>query len=283
MLSPKKKTTTVCKPTIIINMDMQEEDRNKKMVVYCIENKISGKKYVGITKNKLRQRVVGHRTCCNRGFKTAIYDAIRSIGEENFKVYVLQQCESEDELAKAELSWIKELGCSTTENGYNILTDEYIFSKARKGAKNKEKHKKSLSERMLRLRDEYLELHQKDWVVVSPSGDIIEITNLQKFCRENKIDAPNMVKLTTTNKGRFHKGWQCFKKEDFGESKVLKFYNGLRIYFDDGGIEEFVGSSKKYCKVKGHNFSWFSNFRNGKIKTYKNIVKMEKVYIENGL
>lgn len=261
-------------------MDMQEEDKNKKMVVYCIENKASGKKYVGITKNKLRQRIIGHRTCCKRGFKTAIYDAMRSIGEENFKIYILQQCESEEALVKAELSWIKKLRSSTTENGYNILTDEYIFGKTTKGKKISEKRKKKLSERMLRLRDEYLELHQKDWVVVSPSGDIIEITNLQKFCRENKIDAPNMVKLTTTNKGHFHKGWQCFKKEEFDESKVLKFYNGFRVYFDDGRVEEFVGSFKKYSEINSYDLSALCKLKKGKAARVKNIIKIEPDYID---
>jgi hypothetical protein len=105
-------------------------------------------------------------------------------------------------------------------NGYNILTQEYTFNQTKAGIPSSKEHKKILSDRMYKLREEYIKIHQKEWVVIDPSGKIQEIVNLQKFCRENDLDPPNMVKITTFRKNSFNKGWQCFKKKSFQKIKL---------------------------------------------------------------
>lgn len=54
------------------------------------------------------------------------------------------------------------------------------------------------------------EKFQLKWIVVSPQGDKINITNLRKFCIQNNLDQGNMVKVS---KGilKKHKEWTCFK------------------------------------------------------------------------
>lgn len=45
-----------------------------------------------------------------------------------------------------------------------------------------------------------------EWVFISPKGEIVNIYNLRKFCRENKLDQGSMVNV---HKGirNHHKGW----------------------------------------------------------------------------
>ncbi|AUR89306.1 hypothetical protein NVP1122B_15 [Vibrio phage 1.122.B._10N.286.46.F8] len=51
------------------------------------------------------------------------------------------------------------------------------------------------------------EAHAKSWVAISPEGEIVNIYNLRKFCRDNKIDSPGMH-AAMTGKKLEHKGWR---------------------------------------------------------------------------
>lgn len=260
-------------------MELSNLDKNKKMIVYCIENKINNKKYIGITKNTLKSRISGHRSKYKKGNKTAIYDAIRSLGENNFNVYVLKECTSEQELVESEIYFINKLKSSISEHGYNILTDKYIFSKSRIGKHSSQNQRKKLSQRMMALKEEYLKLHEKEWVVIDPKGKIFYIKNLQKFCRDNNLDAPNMVKQTTGKTKSLYKGWQCFKKEFFSEDKIKKFLNGIKIYFENNDTEIFNGSILQYAIKNNYDNSCLQKLRKNKIKKYKNIIKIERISI----
>ena len=48
----------------------------------------------------------------------------------------------------------------------------------------------------------------KEWLIITPAGEKISITNLHKYCREHDIDQGNMVAVS---KGRLkqHKGYKC--------------------------------------------------------------------------
>ena len=48
----------------------------------------------------------------------------------------------------------------------------------------------------------------KDYSFINPQGELIQVHNLHKFCRENKLDQRNM---NAVNKGKTksHRGWKC--------------------------------------------------------------------------
>lgn len=48
------------------------------------------------------------------------------------------------------------------------------------------------------------ETRQKKYILTNPNGEMIEVTNLSKFCRENGFDQGNMFKSQV-------KGWTCKK------------------------------------------------------------------------
>ena len=85
------------------------------MIVYQITNLINSKVYVGKTTRALKQRVAEHKSrkdrCLGRAFE--------KYGFENFKIEVLAECDSLEELNKLETFWIKKLN-SNSHSGYNL-------------------------------------------------------------------------------------------------------------------------------------------------------------------
>lgn len=54
------------------------------------------------------------------------------------------------------------------------------------------------------------ETFEASWVVTPPNEQSINIVNLAKFCRENRLDQGNMVKVSQGILKQ-HKGWTCYK------------------------------------------------------------------------
>lgn len=49
----------------------------------------------------------------------------------------------------------------------------------------------------------------KEYSFISPSGEIVRVYNLKKFCRENSLSVGNMCQIHQGNTGRkTHKGWR---------------------------------------------------------------------------
>ena len=87
--------------------------------IYKIVNNITGKTYVGQTKN-YRIRMNGHRSSYNnpnsRLYNMQLYKDMREIGIENFSFEIIEEC-NEDELLDKERYWTEKL--DTFYNGYN--------------------------------------------------------------------------------------------------------------------------------------------------------------------
>jgi uncharacterized protein 019R len=80
--------------------------------VYCIENVLNGKRYVGITTRTIKERFAEH---CKA--ESYIGKAIRKYGVENFKLYELVVANSREELCNLEVYYIEKY--NTFKNGYN--------------------------------------------------------------------------------------------------------------------------------------------------------------------
>lgn len=94
--------------------------------VYCIENVLNNKKYIGITTRTIKERFAEH---CKA--ESYIGKAIRKYGVENFKVYGLDVATSNKELCDLEVYYIEKY--DTFRNGYNqtiggdgVIKDIYI-------------------------------------------------------------------------------------------------------------------------------------------------------------
>ncbi len=87
------------------------------MIVYKITNLLNGKAYVGRTTKTLNERMIGH--LYNRRHSLIDKD-IQKFGIENFKVEVLAECKTFEELKELEKKFIRELDCKSP-NGYNLI------------------------------------------------------------------------------------------------------------------------------------------------------------------
>ena len=74
--------------------------------VYCIENTVNGKKYIGLSRDIYR-RWLEHQSELNRGdhVNTYLQRAWDNYGEDVFKFYVIELCSSE-ELSEKECYYI---------------------------------------------------------------------------------------------------------------------------------------------------------------------------------
>ena len=88
------------------------------MKIYCIENTLNGKKYVGLTKGTIERRFKRHKEIVNGNKKKQhLHNAILKYGIKNFKIYQLDEANTWEELCEKEKYWIKKL--NTKNNGYN--------------------------------------------------------------------------------------------------------------------------------------------------------------------
>lgn len=88
--------------------------------IYCIENLINHKKYVGLSKDCFK-RWADHRTKSINSKKRddlnkPLYMAMKKYGINNFSFQILEECK-QDELKQKEIYWIQKL--DSYNNGYN--------------------------------------------------------------------------------------------------------------------------------------------------------------------
>lgn len=88
------------------------------MVVYLITNLVNSKIYVGQTTRSLEERMLEHFKYHVR-YRSALAAAIKKYGADNFRVDVLQEASSVEELNKMEEEWIEKLG-AMGPGGYNL-------------------------------------------------------------------------------------------------------------------------------------------------------------------
>nr|DAF13733.1 MAG TPA: intron associated endonuclease [Caudoviricetes sp.] len=81
--------------------------------VYCIENKVNGKKYIGITTRTMNKRFEEHKKA-----NSYIGNAIRKYGVSNFSISELDIAKTHEELCQLEVFYIEKF--KTFENGYNL-------------------------------------------------------------------------------------------------------------------------------------------------------------------
>jgi len=94
------------------------------MLIYCIENKLNHKKYIGLTKRTIEDRWKQHLYESNKNdsweWNTPLGNAIKKYGKDNFIVYVLEKCSSIEELKKKEIEFIASEKTLVQFGGYNL-------------------------------------------------------------------------------------------------------------------------------------------------------------------
>lgn len=90
-------------------------DPNTSMIVYCIENKVNGKRYVGQTSTTMKKRFVR-----SRKYNRHLRRAFLKYGTENFRLSILSRCRSVKRLNVMEQQWIRKYKTMDRPHGYNL-------------------------------------------------------------------------------------------------------------------------------------------------------------------
>jgi hypothetical protein len=90
------------------------------------------------------------------------------------------------------------------------------MSLAKKGKKNSPEHiERARLARIGAKQTEYQKQRAREtlecaWIVTNPNGEVFNIVNLRKYCKENNLDQGNMVRVSQGILKQ-HKGWTCYK------------------------------------------------------------------------
>ena len=105
----------------------------RKMIgIYKITNKVNNKVYVGQSiniKERWQQHIYKAFNEKEIAYNSAIHQAFRKYGIENFSFEIIEELTDVNELDNRERFWIKELDC-LTPNGYNILVGGQAYRAA---------------------------------------------------------------------------------------------------------------------------------------------------------
>lgn len=210
--------------------------------IYKIVNQINGKVYIGYTTNpKSRLRTHKHNS---KKLEGAFYSAVRKYGWDNFIFEIIYQSFDENHCHNVmEEYFIREYKSHVDEGfGYNMsYGGEGQINPSEKtrykiGTANRGKKRNSLSEETKRkiglansqkkrtdkqkehLREINLGKKQSEksiakrckgpYIVVTPTGETINVLNLTQFC---KINGLNQGAMSAIARGKLHqhKGWSC--------------------------------------------------------------------------
>lgn len=201
--------------------------------VYQITNLINNKVYIGQTTRSIEQRWVEHSVYSSKS-KAPLHRAIRKYGVDNFSVTLLCECSTQEELDDKERLFAFERN-SISPYGYNCkdaINHGNMSPESRRRQSEAQMGKpsgmlgKKLSDETRRKMSEAALGHQvsqerrnnigaanatKEFHFVSPKGENILVTNLQKFCRDQSLQASKMHNVHTGKRNK-HKGWtKAFK------------------------------------------------------------------------
>lgn len=101
---------------------------------------------------------------------------------------------------------------------------------------------------------EQIDMKTKEFVIMTPEGEIIEIRNLRKYCRENNLDQGAMCGVIV-GKSRHYKFWQVRSKENlFGfypHTELKKMY----IFLSPENKIYEITNIINFCKEKSLDVS----------------------------
>lgn len=265
--------------------------------IYKISNIVNGKFYIGST-NDYERRHQEHLRQLKLGIHHNLYlqRAFNKYGEANFSNEIILEVKDPNDLLYYEQVALdnafkkyskKQIYNTSTRSdrppSHNELSAEKQASKILKLRNHglqrppfSEAHRKKISKALTGLKrtDREIELirerFSKDWVIIRPTGEVLEIHNMNAFIKEENARYNINLEQALLNKvangeRTHHLNYQVFKKEDFSHDKIKNLEKEIiRVKDPNGNILEFT-EWRPFCRE--HNLDR---------KTLKNVLIHKK-------
>lgn len=201
--------------------------------VICFDN--HHKFYIGSSKSlKVRWHAEKSQLKNNNHFNEHLQRACNIYGHDNLKFEIIELCSEEERFIKEQF-WINFFQSHRSEIGFNKTN---VCGTGRKGPFGEE-HRRN-----------FLIAHEKaqakHYKFLNPDGEVVDIYNLAKFCRQNNLCRSGMRDVYT-EKQIVYKGWRKFFEDGFIKERVAKDH---KIICPDGTIK-IVNNLNLFCKKHG--------------------------------
>ena len=274
--------------------------REKISGIYCIENLVNSKKYIGLS-NDIYRRWSNHLCELEGNYHVNIHlqNAWNKYGKEQFIFYILEKCD-ESKLNSREQFWIEyydtfKYGYNRTIGGEGIqgfkLSKERReeISKSLTGRQCSEKTKKLFREHMkIQFQDEYfimkfkenIESQKKPIKCYNKEGFVKEYPDIHSTGKELHIEPTNICKVLKGKQKTCGGYTFCYKDESITDDELVRRYtkekqrkrkhtkSSVNLIDDDGNIICSYQSITEASKDNGNiDVSSIAKVCNGKLKT----------------
>src|SRR3990167_2217446 len=225
------------------------------MIIYRIYNKINGKSYIGQTVHKtFNSRYSGGKWWDNTD-NPALINAYKKYGPNSFEIIILEQnLESIDKLNELEIFYADKFN-TYSPNGYNL-----------RGCGNNRRLLPYQIELIKNVKSKTYFLRKID------TWEIIEINNLNEFCRKNNLDNASLRNMIKKTDGVIVSQGYCLPsttKQEVDEKDVRKFKNKIFELIDENGQIHRITYLKEF--MRQHNLEKGCTYKllNGQMLYYK--------------
>ena len=233
--------------------------------IYITENLINGKKYIGQKKSTkfLKTKYLGSGAILQK--------AIKKYGKENFKVTLICECNSKEELDEKEIYYIAEYDAQNNPNFYNLTKggESGLGGAKFKGHKHTEQSRKQISESLKGEKNPFFGQHHTEktrkhlkekWKTRPPISDetrlkLSKARKGRKFTEEHKrkiseaqkgekgnnwgkklsADTKNKISNTVSNQVWMNDGTKCYRiNKEYVNEYLEKGYKLGRLHFKKG-------------------------------------------------
>ena len=207
--------------------------------IYKSTNKINNKVYIGFT-NDFPQRIREHKYASTRR-SNKFYTAIKKYGWDNFSWEIIYQS-----LDKEHCSCVMEPQFIMEFNSFGRKSDGYNLTIGGEAGAG--------------------EYNSKDWIVTTPEGIEITVTNLNQFCKLNNLASSGLGEVAK-HKRQHYKNWKC--RYAYQEKPKTKEIIYKYICTDVDGFEYNVEKLTGFCRQRGLFASGMLHVVKGIVPSYK--------------
>ena len=240
----------------------------KESGIYCFENILDGKKYVGQSQN-INKRIIDHKSYLGKGRDSSKYlqHAWTLYGENSFIIYIIELC-SVEKLDSKETCWIAELHSLYSDKGYNISLGGKGTMRGRKHTEDSKKKmsKASLgkpkSEETKRRMSEFQKSSNNRNIGRHHSEEVKRKSSESRMGEKNSFYGKTHTKETNSINSQSKLG---IKKNKNSTCKALK--KSTYINYSSKYTKISFKIYKNYCKY----FKYYYNY-------YIKIIIMEGIY-----